>query len=141
MTSSWFFLSTVNYDSRSTTHQRYNNVNWNGFHPWRSQVMTCAGKFWSIYLLNVRMGRRILYYFNYPHRLEISEIFIHPPSKYICSNNFKFKTYGIKLVFPSHFTSVLRLRLSVYSGDTKTWRVSHCSKRQLFSPIIRKIKP
>ena len=28
MTSSWFFLSTLNYDARSTTHQIHEGVNW-----------------------------------------------------------------------------------------------------------------
>ena len=48
MTSSWFFLSTLNYDARSTTHQIYNVKRWRSGHyenyPELSTLPTVAKK-------------------------------------------------------------------------------------------------
>ena len=40
MTSSWFFLSTLNYDARSTTHQIYNNLHLTKEHSLHGNALT-----------------------------------------------------------------------------------------------------
>ena len=87
MTSSWFFLSTLNYDARSTTHHIYvtvftirfvfaNKVFW-------QHIMLCRNVLWSSGYLYVYIY--IYYYFIYIFSLTIC---IHQKlSLYTCSHS------------------------------------------------------
>ena len=58
MTSSWFFLSTLNYDARSTTHQIYNTylilfsnkLNYIGWIPWENPIRGSFNAAYQIFI-------------------------------------------------------------------------------------------